>query len=125
MRRFFLENAALKAAALLIAFLLWGSIGTGQMLERRANVQLEFAGIPPGLVLGPGTKSHVSVVFHGRREAIRSLDTEVLKAEVTFRPGVKPDTAVVLVPRVRKLPKGVVADVPAQTLRLVSAPDGK
>jgi hypothetical protein len=122
MRRFLRENAPLKAASLLIATLLWASVGTGQLLERRETVRLEFAGLPPGLVLGPGARGQVSVVFHGRREVLRDLDPEVLKAVVSIRPDAKPGTDIVVVPRVRDLPRGVVADVPAQTLRLVTAP---
>jgi hypothetical protein len=122
MRRFFLENTILKAVSLLIAILLWAYIGTSQMLERRESIQLEFTAIPAGLDLGPGAKAQASVVFRGRREAIRELDPETLKAVVTFRPDSKPDVVMILVPRVRNLPKGVIADVPAQTLKLVPAP---
>jgi hypothetical protein len=120
MRRFFLENMGFKAASLLTAFLLWAYVGTTQMLERRENVQVEFSGIPAGLSLGPGAKSQVKVLLHGRNEPTRQLNPDDLKAVVSFPSGAKAGEDLLVTPRIRNLPKGVTAEVPSITVRLVA-----
>ncbi len=119
MKRFFTENTALKLSSLLAALLLWAYVGTSQMIERRETVQLEFAGIPAGLSLGPGVRGQVTAVFSGRRDPIRLLNPEEVKAVVQFRPGVPVGSDFVVTPHLLNMPKGVTADVANLKLRLI------
>jgi len=122
MRRFILENSGLKLLSLFVALMLWVYIGTGQMLERRENVQLEFADIPSGLRLAPDVRTQVAVAFSGRRDPIRQLNPDEMKAVVSLKPGSGPGQDLRIVPRIRNLPKGIMADIPSLTVRLVPSP---
>jgi hypothetical protein len=119
MKRWLFNNPGLKAISLAVAVLLWAYVGSGQVLERREGIRLEYVGVPPGTVLSSDVKAHVNVIFSGRRRVIRKINPDTLQAVVKIPARMKTDEDTMITPIIRGMPKGASADVPNVTVRLV------
>lgn len=119
MKRWLFENLGLKLAALLIAVILWAFVGTQQIMEQKVTVQSILTDMPPGAALGTDVKTSIPVVLTGRTDSFKDLDLSDLKAVVSLK-GYQVDSKEVVVhPRIQSLPKGIMANLPDLTLRLV------
>ncbi|HXX53092.1 MAG TPA: CdaR family protein [Thermodesulfovibrionales bacterium] len=78
-RKLFWENLALKAAAVVLAVILWVFVTSKGQTEMSLSVPIEYANIPPGLEISKRTvtdaqivvRAHESLSKHIRQENVR------------------------------------------------------
>jgi YbbR domain-containing protein len=119
MKRWLFENLGLKAIALVVAVVLWAYVGSQQVLEQRATLQLTVADMPPGAALDTNVKTSIPVLLTGRKDSFKDLDLSALNVVVSLKGYQATPREIVVHPRVQPLPKGVLAEVPDLTLRLI------
>lgn len=123
MKRWFVENLGLKTVALLVAVVLWAYVGSQQILEQRATLQLTVADMPAGAALDTNVKTSIPVLLTGRKDSFKDLDLATLNVVVSLKGYQATQKEIVVHPRVQPLPKGILAEAPDLTLRLIPLSD--
>lgn len=73
MKRLLLENISLKAAALMLAVLLWLFVSSKGQTETALNVPIEYVNIPSGLEISKHTVKSVNIVIRGHESLLKNV----------------------------------------------------
>ncbi len=82
MKRLFLENLPLKAAAVVLAVILWLFVIARGQTEMAFNVPIEFTNIPPGIEIAKYAAKSVNVVIRTHESVSKNIRQENVKVNV-------------------------------------------
>jgi YbbR domain-containing protein len=121
MKRWF-ENWELKLMALVLAFILWGYVGSKQVLQQRMNIKIELRNIPAGFMVDPHLQSRIPVIFSGRKRDILKLNPSQLNAVIDLSRMSRTRQSMKIIPKILQMPQGISAEIPDIDIHLLLMP---
>src|SRR6056297_1596746 len=74
-----------KLISLLLAVILWAYIVSTQVGEVKFNIPVEYRNLPKSLIVLEKEPPLISVVFKGKKDLLRNINTKNIKAYVNLK----------------------------------------